>query len=109
MSDPVVREPVVVIHGGAWAIPDKLSSASVTGVCAAARAGYEVLVRGGSAVDAVEAAVRVMEDCPAFDAGIAPPTPIKKREAHDLYRSPKNQNFTINNQRNKSAQTMFIS
>ncbi|XP_078313886.1 isoaspartyl peptidase/L-asparaginase-like isoform X2 [Crassostrea virginica] len=69
MSDPVVREPVVVIHGGAWAIPDKLSSASVTGVCAAARAGYEVLIRGGSAVDAVEAAVRVMEDCPAFDAG----------------------------------------
>ena len=78
MSDPVVREPVVVIHGGAWAIPDKLSSASVTGVCAAARAGYEVLIRGGSAVDAVEAAVRVMEDCPAFDAGIAPPAPIKK-------------------------------
>lgn len=69
MSDQS-KEPVVVIHGGAWAIPDKLSSASVDGVCSAARAGYDVLMRGGSAVDAVEAAVRVMEDCPAFDAGI---------------------------------------
>lgn len=69
MSD-LSMEPVVVIHGGAWAIPDKLSSASVEGVCSAARAGYDVLIRGGSATDAVEAAVRVMEDCPAFDAGI---------------------------------------
>lgn len=69
MSD-LSMEPVVVIHGGAWAIPDKLSSASVEGVCFAARAGYDVLIRGGSAMDAVEAAVRVMEDCPAFDAGI---------------------------------------
>lgn len=68
MSDQSM-EPVVVIHGGAWAIPDKLSSASVEGVCSAARAGYDVLIRGGSAMDAVEAAVRVMEDCPAFDAG----------------------------------------
>lgn len=68
MSD-LSMEPVVVIHGGAWAIPDKLSSASVEGVCSAARAGYDVLIRGGSAMDAVEAAVRVMEDCPAFDAG----------------------------------------
>lgn len=69
MSD-LSMEPVVVIHGGAWAIPDKLSSASVEGVCSAARAGYDVLIRGGSAMDAVEAAVRVMEDCPVFDAGI---------------------------------------
>ncbi|XP_062595489.1 isoaspartyl peptidase/L-asparaginase-like [Saccostrea cucullata] len=69
MANLSTCEPIVVIHGGAWAIPDKLSSASVDGVCSAARAGYGVLKRGGTAVDAVEAAVLVMEDCPAFDAG----------------------------------------
>ena len=31
--------------------------------------GYTVLSRGGAAVDAVEAAVTVMEDDPTFDAG----------------------------------------
>lgn len=61
--------PVVVVHGGAWAIPDELSRASVDGVKAAARAGYAVLEKGASALDAVEAAVRSLEDNPAFDAG----------------------------------------
>lgn len=35
----------------------------------AAAVGQAVLLAGGSAVDAVEAAVRVLEDCPALDAG----------------------------------------
>ena len=61
--------PVIVIHGGAWAIPDSLAAASVAGVKRAARAGHAVLQKGGSAVDAVEAAVSVLEDDPAFDAG----------------------------------------
>ncbi|XP_063048380.1 isoaspartyl peptidase/L-asparaginase [Engraulis encrasicolus] len=61
--------PVVVVHGGAWAIPDELSRASVDGVKAAARAGYAVLEKGASALDAVEAATRSLEDNPAFDAG----------------------------------------
>lgn len=39
------------------------------GCLAAARAGYAVLQRGGSAVDAVEAAVRLLEDDPLFNAG----------------------------------------
>ena len=60
---------VIVVHGGAWAVPDHLESASRQGVKTAARAGYQVLCDGGSAVDAVEAAVRVLEDDPAFDAG----------------------------------------
>jgi len=35
----------------------------------AADAGLDVLVRGGAAVDAVEAAVRVLEDAPSLNAG----------------------------------------
>ena len=61
--------PVIAIHGGAWAIPDHLAKASIEGVKTAARVGHEVLNKGGSAVDAVEAAVRSMENDPAFDAG----------------------------------------
>ncbi|XP_076598595.1 isoaspartyl peptidase/L-asparaginase [Chaetodon auriga] len=60
---------VVVVHGGAWAIPDKLAKASVDGVKAAAREGSSVLKTGGSALDAVEAAVRSMEDNTVFNAG----------------------------------------
>lgn len=60
---------VVVVHGGAWAIPDNLAKASVDGVKAAAREGFSVLERKGNAVDAVEAAVRAMEDNTVFNAG----------------------------------------
>lgn len=61
---------VVVVHGGAYAIPDELAEASVEGVKAAACRGLSVLRGGGSAVDAVEAAVRALEDNTAFNAGI---------------------------------------
>ncbi|XP_021362086.1 isoaspartyl peptidase/L-asparaginase-like [Mizuhopecten yessoensis] len=63
-------KPVIVVHGGAWAIPDSLAEGSVQGVRLAAGAGYRLLKAGGSAVDAVEAAVRSMEDNPVFDAGV---------------------------------------
>ncbi len=39
------------------------------GCLAAARVGHAVLLRGGSALDAVEAAVRALEDDPLFNAG----------------------------------------
>ncbi|XP_029305995.1 isoaspartyl peptidase/L-asparaginase [Cottoperca gobio] len=60
---------VVVVHGGAWAIPDDLAEASVDGVKVAAREGFSVLNTGGSALDAVEAAVRALEDNTVFNAG----------------------------------------
>ncbi|XP_061424858.1 isoaspartyl peptidase/L-asparaginase-like isoform X1 [Lethenteron reissneri] len=61
---------VVVVHGGAWAIPDDLAEASVAGVKGAAMRAHELLSRGGgSALDAVEAAVKALEDDAAFDAG----------------------------------------
>jgi beta-aspartyl-peptidase (threonine type) len=59
----------IVVHGGAWAIPDDERGAAEDGARRAAAAGYAVLAGGGTALDAVEAAVRVLEDDPVFDAG----------------------------------------
>lgn len=64
-------KPVIVVHGGAgsW---DLASARLVTAMAAcqeAAEAGRRVLLAGGSALDAVETAVRILEDCPVLDAG----------------------------------------
>jgi beta-aspartyl-peptidase (threonine type) len=61
--------PVLLVHGGAWAIPDDLVEAHRQGVARALAVGYGALTRGASSVDAVEAAVAAMEDDEAFDAG----------------------------------------
>ncbi|XP_043919264.1 isoaspartyl peptidase/L-asparaginase-like [Protopterus annectens] len=60
---------VLLVHGGAWAIPDILADGSIDGVKKAAKEGFIKLEKSGSAVDAVEAAVRILEDIPVFDAG----------------------------------------
>lgn len=57
-------KPVIIVHGGAWAIPEKLSEASKTGVKLAAKIGIKILFEGGSAIDAVETAIRSLEDNP---------------------------------------------
>src|SRR6202043_1092642 len=61
--------PVLVVHGGAWAIPDDMVEAHLNGVRNAAAAGWRALEHGGSALDAVEEAVVVLEDDETFDAG----------------------------------------
>src|SRR5208282_5075493 len=61
--------PALVVHGGAWSIPADRREAHRAGCAAAAERGREILLRGASALDAVEAAIRVMEDDPTFDAG----------------------------------------
>jgi len=61
--------PILLVHGGAWAIPTDAAAAHESGVRKALEAGYGVLTRGGAALDAVEAAVTVLEDDPTFDAG----------------------------------------
>ncbi|HJT69682.1 MAG TPA: isoaspartyl peptidase/L-asparaginase [Terriglobales bacterium] len=61
--------PVLLVHGGAWAIPDELVEAHLNGVRKALDAGWHALEKGGTALDAVEEAVVVMEDDEAFDAG----------------------------------------
>src|SRR6201997_3273890 len=63
------KQAVLLIHGGAWAMPDDAIAAHEAGIANALAAGYSLLERGASAVDAVEAAVAVMEDDEAFDAG----------------------------------------
>ena len=59
----------IIVHGGAWAIPDRMVEAHLEGCRAAAEEGGRILEGGGSAMDAVEAAVRVMEEDSTFDAG----------------------------------------
>ena len=64
----------LVIHGGAGVISREIlrpeqEAAYRAGVAQAAAAGAAVLSSGGRAVDAVEAAVRVLEDDPLFNAG----------------------------------------
>jgi beta-aspartyl-peptidase (threonine type) len=61
--------PTLLIHGGAWAMPNDAIAAHEHGIANALTAGYELLERGATAVDAVEAAVAVMEDDETFDAG----------------------------------------
>jgi L-asparaginase / beta-aspartyl-peptidase len=62
-------DPVLVVHGGAWAMPDDMVEAHLRGVRNALGSGWRVLETGGTALDAVEAAVVVMEDDETFDAG----------------------------------------
>jgi len=62
-------DPVLVVHGGAWAMPDDMVDAHIRGVNDALAAGWRVLERGGPALDAVEEAVVIMEDDETFDAG----------------------------------------
>lgn len=66
--------PVILIHGGAGTInrdlftPEKAKAYS-DALRQALEAGNNILSNGGSALDAVEAAVIVLEDCPLFNAG----------------------------------------
>src|SRR5690606_36817150 len=64
------RMPRLLIHGGAGTIRDEDRAAYEAGLGAARDAGRRGLAAGGSAVEAVLAAVSVMEDDPeAFNAG----------------------------------------
>jgi beta-aspartyl-peptidase (threonine type) len=69
MKTPAQHSPTLLVHGGAWAIPADAAKDHQNGVRRALEAGYAVLERGGPALDAVVAAVTVMEDDPTFDAG----------------------------------------
>jgi beta-aspartyl-peptidase (threonine type) len=59
----------LIVHGGAWAMPDDQVEAHRSGCARAIAAGWARLASGGNALDAVEAAVLVLEDDPIFDAG----------------------------------------
>ncbi len=67
--------PAIVVHGGAGDLtPDDPASFGdgaprLLGVERAARLGLQILAGGGSALDAVEAAVRLLEDDPTYNSG----------------------------------------
>lgn len=61
---------MIVVHGGAGLVAPEREYRLRQGVRAAAAAGKAVLDRGGTALDAVVAAVRILEDDPEFGAGI---------------------------------------
>ncbi len=73
-SGGAVRDVVLAVHGGAGSLPRGSISAEQeaayrSGLERALRAGYRVLREGRASLDAVEAAVRVLEDDPSFNAG----------------------------------------
>jgi len=65
----VTSRIAIVVHGGAGALPPERAPAAVAACRAAVHAGYAVLAAGGKALDAVQAAVRVLEDAPELNAG----------------------------------------
>jgi len=69
VTTAATHDPTLLVHGGAWAIPQDAAAAHEAGVRNALEAGYKILSRGGSALDAVEVSVTIMEDDPMFDAG----------------------------------------
>lgn len=63
------QKPVIVVHGGAGAITPERNQPVMEGIKRAAKKGFDVLKRGGTAVDGVMKAVMVMEDDGSFNAG----------------------------------------
>jgi beta-aspartyl-peptidase (threonine type) len=65
--------PTLVIHGGAGIARDELPPEKEAACCAvleeALRAGHKVLMDGGASLDAVQAAIVILEDSPLFNAG----------------------------------------
>ena len=59
----------LIVHGGAWNIPDSAVEASREGLRAALVPGWHALRDGAAALDVVERIVRALEDDPHFDAG----------------------------------------
>jgi beta-aspartyl-peptidase (threonine type) len=59
----------LIVHGGAKEMQPGEEDANREGILQAVEAGSAILRGGGGAVDAVEAAIRVLEDLPIFNAG----------------------------------------
>ena len=61
--------PCLIVHGGAFAVPNSSIEPCKAGCRAALEVGWKILSAGGSALDAVEAAVVSLEENPEYDAG----------------------------------------
>lgn len=67
-------EYVIVVHGGAGNvtpenIPEEIQNDYIDVLSRALDTGFTILQSGGSSLDAVETAIRLMEDSPLFNAG----------------------------------------
>lgn len=60
----------LIVHGGAGDIPQATWSLYLEGCKQAVETGWKILRGGGRALEAVQAAIVILEDNPAFDAGI---------------------------------------
>ena len=61
--------PSLIVHGGAWNIPEEAIEDCRSVIRTRWNAAGQSL-RGGAALDAVEASIVLLEDDPTFDAGI---------------------------------------
>jgi beta-aspartyl-peptidase (threonine type) len=73
-QQPQTHHWAIVLHGGAGVIErasmnPQTEAAYRASLAQATQAGAQVLDRGGSSLDAVEAAIRILEDDPLFNAG----------------------------------------
>jgi len=66
----VCLKKAIIVHGGAWKIPEDMEKPCLEGVEEAAKVAMNRLLDDNSVLDAVEVAVRCMENNPAFDAGV---------------------------------------
>ena len=72
ISEQPTSHPVIVVHGGAgWShgTSDEKQHAIKSGLKKALDTGFSILQSGGSSLDAVEAAIVILEDNPVFNAG----------------------------------------
>ena len=74
LSSPAAGRWAIEVHGGAGvikrsAMSPEAEAAFRASMAQAAEAGAKVLDRGGSSLDSVEAAIRILEDDPLFNAG----------------------------------------
>jgi beta-aspartyl-peptidase (threonine type) len=85
MNGPVIKQPVnsdgvttqpfgIVVHGGAGTIArakmtPQMEAEYRAKLQEALMAGYKILAGGGTSLDAIEAAIKILEDSPLFNAG----------------------------------------
>jgi len=74
-----MQKPVIVVHGGAGTWRPERKRLGIVGVSDAAKAGFEILKKDGSALDAVEESAARMEDNEVFNAGRGSTLTINKR------------------------------
>jgi len=63
-------KPAIIVHGGAGRWPEHVDDAKCDVLRHAAQVGWDIMHRGGSALDAVEKSVNILEDDPLFNAGM---------------------------------------